>query len=142
LIFAFAVGVAGLADLVGLEKENLAEAFVGVDFGGQWSGVGDLQSDKAFPLRLKRRDVHDDAAAGISALAHADGQHVARDLEILHRTGQGKRIRRNDAALGTEADKRFLVKFLGINHRRIDVGQNIDIVVVEKFVNIIKMYGI
>jgi hypothetical protein len=31
LVFAFAVGVAGFADFVGLEEDDLAQAFVGVD---------------------------------------------------------------------------------------------------------------
>ena len=33
LIFAFAIGVADFAGLVGLKEEDLAEAFVGVDPG-------------------------------------------------------------------------------------------------------------
>ena len=42
LVLAFAVGVAGFADFVGLEEDDLAEAFVGVDACGKWRGVGDL----------------------------------------------------------------------------------------------------
>src|SRR3977135_1592473 len=62
LIFAAAVLVRGLADFVGLEEDHLRDALVGVDLRGQRSRVGKLQRDIAFPLRLERRDVDDDAA--------------------------------------------------------------------------------
>src|SRR3954470_8483136 len=88
LILPFAIFVAGLAGLVGLEEEDLAESFVGVDLGGQGRGVRDLERNEAFPLGLERRDVHDDAAARIGALADADGQDVTGDLEVLHRPGE------------------------------------------------------
>ena len=77
LIFAFAVGIAGLADFVRLKEQNLTQAFVGINTRRQRRGVGDFERDEAFPLRLERRDVDDDAAAGIRALTHTDGQHVA-----------------------------------------------------------------
>src|SRR6266851_3497458 len=69
LIFATAVLVRGLADFVGLEEDHLRDALVGVDFCGQRSGVGKLQRDIAFPLRLERRDVDDDAAARVGAFS-------------------------------------------------------------------------
>jgi hypothetical protein len=50
LVFAFAVGVADFAHFVGLEEQDLAEAFVGVDAGRERRGVGDLEGDEAFPL--------------------------------------------------------------------------------------------
>src|SRR5207248_2711144 len=65
LVFAFAVGVAGFALLVRLEEDDLAKPLVGVDLGRQRRGIGNLKRHKTFPLRLKRGDVHDDAAARI-----------------------------------------------------------------------------
>jgi hypothetical protein len=66
LIFSGFVFVAGFARLVALEEEDLAKAFIGIDFGRQRGAVRDFQCDKAFPLRLKGRYVYDDAAAGVS----------------------------------------------------------------------------
>src|SRR5258708_33876376 len=83
LVLAFAVGVAGLADFVAFEEQNLAQAFVGVDAGGERRCVRDFQGDKAFPLGLKRRDVDDEAAAGVGACTHAESQYAARKLEML-----------------------------------------------------------
>src|ERR1700683_1899944 len=77
LVLAFAVGVAGFADLVGLEEKDLAQAFVGVDARRQRRGVRNLEGYEAFPLGLERGDVEDDAATSVGALAHADGQNVA-----------------------------------------------------------------
>jgi hypothetical protein len=46
LVFALAVGVAGFAHLVGLEEQNLAESFVGVDARRKRCGVGDFEVTK------------------------------------------------------------------------------------------------
>src|SRR5664280_1541200 len=61
LILSLAVGVAGLAHVVGigLEEEDLAQALVGVDARRQWRGVRDLERHKSLPLRLERGDVDD-----------------------------------------------------------------------------------
>jgi hypothetical protein len=128
LIFSVLVLVADLADLVGLEEQDLAEAFVGVDARGQRRGVGDLEGDEAFPLRLKRRDVDDDAAARVGRLADADGQHVARNLEVLHRARQGKRVGRHDADIGLHGDEGALVELLGIDDGAVDVGEDLELV--------------
>src|SRR5215472_13484253 len=85
LVLAFAVGVAGFADFVGFEEDDLAEAFVGVDAGRQWRCVRNLERDETLPLGLERRDVDDDAAAGVGAFTNADGQHAAGNLEVFHR---------------------------------------------------------
>src|ERR1700682_19 len=69
LIFAATVLVRGLADFVGLEEDYLRNALVVVDFRGQRGVVGKFQRDVAFPFRLERRDVDDDAAAGVRAFA-------------------------------------------------------------------------
>jgi len=57
LILALAVGIAGLAKLVRLEKQDLAKTFFGVDLCRQRRGVGDLARDESFPFRLKWRHV-------------------------------------------------------------------------------------
>src|ERR1700687_379843 len=81
LVFAFAVSVADFADFVGLEEEDLAQAFVGVDTSREGRGVGDFEGDEAFPLGLEWRYVDDDAAARIRALTDADRQYGAGNLE-------------------------------------------------------------
>src|SRR6185437_5662087 len=99
LVLALLVLVAPLADviLVRLEEQHLRDALVGVDLGGQGSGVRNLERHVAFPLGLEGRDVRYDAAAGIGTLAHADGQNLAGYPEVLDGAGQGKGVRRDDA---------------------------------------------
>ena len=72
-VFAVAVFVGSFADFVALKKEDLCHAFASVDFGGQGGGVGKLEGNIAFPFRLERGDVDDDAAAGVGGFAQADG---------------------------------------------------------------------
>src|SRR4051812_44187012 len=76
LVLAALVGVADGAGLVALEEDELGDPLVGVNLGRQGGGVADLERDLAAPLGLDRRDVDDDAATGVGALADADGQHV------------------------------------------------------------------
>ena len=128
LIFAFAVGIRDFANLVALEEEHLGDAFIGVDFGGQRSGVGDFEGDKAFPFRLERGDVDDDAAARIGALAHADGEGVAGDAEIFDRPCQGKGIGRDDAGVAFEIDHGFRIEVLGINGDREHIGEDLELI--------------
>jgi hypothetical protein len=54
---------------------------------GKRCRVGDFERDQALPLRLKGGDGHVDAAAGIAALAHANRQNIAGNLEVFHRAG-------------------------------------------------------
>ena len=82
----------------------------------------------AFPLRLQRRDVDDDAAARVGALAQTDGQHVTRNTEVLDGAGQGKGIRRNDADVALDVDKALLVEILRVHHGRMDVGEHLEFV--------------
>src|SRR3546814_2903085 len=60
-IFPRAVGVARLARLVTLEEQELARAFIGIDFGGQGGGVRKFERHMPFPAGFERGDVHDDA---------------------------------------------------------------------------------
>src|SRR5262245_49067984 len=74
LILAVFIFVAEFAVFIGEEEDDLAKSFVGVNLRRQRRGIADFEGDKTFPLRLKRRDVDDDAAAGIGGLADADRQ--------------------------------------------------------------------
>src|SRR5689334_8784267 len=90
LVFAFPISVAGLADLIRLEEYDLAEALIRINPGGERRSVRDFESDKSLPLRLEGRHIHNDAAAGIGALADADREHAARNLEIFDRARQSE----------------------------------------------------
>src|SRR5215831_8722918 len=94
LVFPLFVRITPLALIafIGSEEEHLRDAFIGVNASGQGSRVRDLERHVTFPLRLERRDVGDDAAAGVGALADADGEHVARNAEVLDRARQGEGI--------------------------------------------------
>src|SRR6266849_8675325 len=90
LVLALAVRVTGLAHLVGLEEQNLAQPFIGVDLGRQRRRVRDLERHKALPLRIKRRHIHNNAAPRISRLADTNCQHISRNLEVFDRPRQRK----------------------------------------------------
>src|SRR5688572_12834118 len=92
LILAGAIAIGGLAGLVALQEEKLRRALVGVDACRQRCRIGELQRHVAFPLRLERRDVDDDAAARVGRLADADHQGVSGDAEVLDGARQGKRV--------------------------------------------------
>src|SRR5581483_1316193 len=128
LVLAAAVAVTGFADLVGAEKQHLRHALVGVDLRRQGGGVGKLQGHVPFPLRLQRRDVDDDAATGIGALAQADHQHIARNAEVFHRPRQGEGVGRNHAALALEVDEALRIEGLVIDDGGIDVGEDLELV--------------
>src|SRR5574337_887076 len=126
LVLALAVLVAHGAFLVALEEQHLGAALAGVDLGRQWRGVGELQRHVALPLGLERRDVDDDAAARIGALAQADGEHVARDAEILHSARQREAVGRDDAVVALEVDEALLVEVLRVHHGAVDVGEDLE----------------
>src|SRR3954469_19378376 len=88
LILPLLVLVRHQRPLFSLEEEDLSNAFIGVDFGRQWSGIRDLECDEAFPLGLEGRDVGDDAAAGVGRFADRDSDNVARYAEIFHGPGE------------------------------------------------------
>src|SRR5690606_6058627 len=81
-----------------------------------------------FPLRLQRRDVDDDAATRIGALAQADGQHVTRNTEVFDGTGQGKGVRRNDANVALDVDEALLIEILRVDDGRMDVGEHLEFI--------------
>ena len=127
-VFAVAVFVGSFADFVALEEEDLRHAFAGVDFGGQGGGVGKLEGNVAFPFRLERGDVDDDAAAGVGGFAQADGQDVARDAEVFDRARQREGIGRDDAAVVFDGDEVFRVEVFGIDDGAVDVGEDFEFV--------------
>src|SRR5437588_6407254 len=96
LILPFLVFVRGAARLVALEEEHLRDAFVRVDLRRNRRRVGDLERRRSFPFGLEWRHVDDDAAAGIRRLAKTHGEDIARDAEVLDRSGQRERVRRHD----------------------------------------------
>ena len=70
LILAWAVAVGCVAGIT-LKEEKLANAFVGIDAAIGAGAVAEFQSKMPFPARFRWRGVHDDAQAGIGALAQA-----------------------------------------------------------------------
>ena len=81
-----------------------------------------------FPLGLERGDIHNDAAAGIGRLADTDREHIAGDAEVLHAPGQREGIGRNNADISLDIDKRLLVELLGVDHRAVDIGEDLELV--------------
>lgn len=74
-------------------------------------GVGKLEGNVAFPFRLERGNVDDDAAAGVGGFAQTDGQDVARNAEIFDRARQCEGIGRDDAAVVFDGNEIFGSKF-------------------------------
>ena len=127
-VFAFAVFVGGFAHFVALKEEDLRHAFAGINFGGQRRGVGKFQRHIAFPFRLERGHVHDDAAARVGGFAQAHGQHVARDAEIFHGACQREGIGRDDAAVVFHGHEVFRVEVFRIDDGAVDVGEDFEFV--------------
>ena len=80
------------------------------------------------PLGLEGSDIHDDAATGVGRLAHTDGQHIAGNPEILDAAREGEGVRRNDADVRLNVDEGLLVKALGVDHRAVHVGENLELI--------------
>ena len=122
LVLAGFVGVADLAGLLRLEENHLGDAFVGINLRGQRRRVADLNGHPAAPLGLQRCDVDDDAAAGVGALAHADHQDVARDVEGLHSLAQREAVGRDDHVVlagdvGVDGDEGAVIEVFWIDDR-------------------------
>lgn len=127
-VFAVAVFIRSFAHFVALEEEDLRHAFAGIDFGGQRRGVGEFQRYIAFPFRLERGHVHDNAAARVGGFAQAHGEHVARDAEIFHRARQREGIGRDDAAVVFHGHEVFRVEVFRIDDGAVDVGEDFEFV--------------
>ena len=128
LVLALFVFVAYLAGLVAFEEEYLAEALVGVDFGGERRGVADLKSDETFPFGFEGSDVDDDAAAGVGGLAQTDGDDITGDAEVLDRTGEGEGIGRDEASIAFIFDEGARVEMFGVDDGAVDVGEDFELV--------------
>src|SRR5262249_48185133 len=61
-------------------------------------------------------------------LAEADRQHVAWNPKVLDRPRQRERVRRDDADLGLDVDERAWIEALGIDHRVVDVREDLELV--------------
>ena len=79
-----------------------------------------------FPLWLQRCDIDDDAASRVSRFPQANSQHVAGNTKVLNRTGQRERIGRNHTHVAFNVNKAVLIKMLGINGRRVDIGEHLE----------------
>src|ERR1700730_1351824 len=128
LVLALTVRVTGLAHLVGLKEQYLAQPFIGVDLGRQGRRVRDLECHKALPLGFKRRHVDNDAASRISRLADTNCQHIAGNLEVFDRPRQRKRVRRHNDAVGHNRHKRPLIKGFRVDNGAVDVGKDLELV--------------
>ena len=58
--------------------------------------------------------------------SEADREHVARNAEVLDRARQRERVGRNDADVAVEIDEGARVERLGIDDRRVDVGEDLE----------------
>lgn len=81
----------------------------------------------AFPARLQRCDVYDEAAAGVGAFAEADNQHIARDAEIFNRVRQHETVGRYYANIGLPVNKTLIREVLGIDERVVDIGKDFEV---------------
>lgn len=122
LVLPRLVRVRLLTHLVGFEEHELGHAFVRVDASGQGRRVADLEGHLAAPLGFEGGDVHDEAAAGVGAFAHADREDVARDLEVLDGLAEGEAVGRDDDVLVTgglvadiDLDHHVVGKLLGVD---------------------------
>jgi len=77
-----------------------------------------------FPLGLQRRDIDNDAAAGVGALAKANRQDAAGNTKILNCARERKGVGRDDANIPLEIDKGFFVEIFRVDNSRIDIREN------------------
>src|SRR5262249_6202073 len=71
LILAALVAVAGVADGLAAEEEDLRDAFAGVNLRGQRRGIGDLNGHFAAPFRLQGRYIANYAATRVRRFSNA-----------------------------------------------------------------------
>jgi hypothetical protein len=136
LVFPGAIRVTGLARLRCREKDDLSQSLVGVNTGRQWRGIGNFQGYMTFPLRLQGRDVHDNAATCVGALADTEREHVARNAEILNAAGERKRVRRHQTRRAAHIHKRARIECFRINDGVKDVGKNLEFIRYSQVVTI------
>ena len=120
LILATLICVTHSADAFGPQEDHLSDPLIGINLGWKWRGVTDFDGDLAAPFWLKRRDIHNDAAAGVGALANADGKDVARNINGLDGLGEGERIWRDHNVIaagfgGVDGDEQVVRKVLRVD---------------------------
>src|ERR1700681_962802 len=128
LVLPLFIFVGNFAFLVGLEKENLAQAFVRVYLCGERSVIADFKRNESLPLRLEGRYVHNDPAARVRRFPETDGQDVTRNAEIFNRPPQRERVWLNEAFRSLELDERAGIKMLRVDDGGIHVGKNAEFV--------------
>src|SRR5580700_9330853 len=116
LVLPLLILVAHFAIFVRFKEKHLAQPFIRINLRRQRRGIADLQRHKPFPLRLKRRHVHNNPAPRIRRLPQTNRQNIPRYPEIFHRSSQRKRIRRNQALVALKWDQGSRVEMLGINN--------------------------
>lgn len=113
LVLPGAVAVGGLAGFA-FEEQQLADAFAGVDAAIGAGGVAELQGEMAFPAGFSGGGVHDDAEAGIGALAQADHGDVGRHPQQLQRHPQ---------PVGMGGQDEVVAVVVVMERRRLQVGR-------------------
>lgn len=93
LVFAAAVVVGGGAVFVGLEEEDLADAFVDVNADGEVGEVAEFDDEAAVPASFEGGGVDEQTGAGVGRFAHADAGDVAGHAEGLDRDAEGVGVR-------------------------------------------------
>ena len=141
LVFAAAVVVGGGAVFVGLEEEDLADAFVDVDAKRQVGEVGEFDDEAARPAGFEGGGVDEQARARVSALAEGDAGHVAGHAEGLDRDAEGVGVRRHQVVLGAvvgrargRLDERLFVEVLGVDLAAVDGREDAEAVAGEAHV--------
>jgi len=106
----------------------LAEALIGIDARRQRGGVRDFQGHKAFPFRLKRGHVDDDAASGVRRFTHANGQHLAGILKYSTERARAKEFGGTMQAGPVNSTKDRASKFFRIDDCGVDIRENFEFI--------------
>lgn len=141
LVFAAAVFVGDVAVFVGLEEDDLADAFVDVDAEGEVGEVAEFDDEAARPAGFERRRVEHEAGAGVGRFAHADAGDVAGEAEGLDRDAEGVGVGREEVVLRAvfglaqrRLGERAFVEVLGVDLAAVDGREDAEAVVGEPHV--------
>lgn len=141
MILAAAIFVGDAALFVGLEEDDLTDAFVDVDAKREVCEVGEFDDEAARPTGFERRGVDQESGARVSRFTHRDAGHVARHLEGLDRHAQGVRVRRHEViaravfrAVERRLDERRIVEAFGIDLPAVEGREDAEAVVREAHV--------
>ena len=141
LVFAAAVLVGDVAVVVGLEEEDLADAFVDVDADGEVGEVAEFDDEAALPAGFEGRGVDEEARPGVGGLAHADAGDVAGHAEGLDGDPEGVGVGGHEVVAravfgGAQRgfDERVFVEAFGVDLAPVDGGEDAEAVVGEAHV--------